>query len=358
MRALVLCAGRGTRLRPLTHTRAKAALPVAGEPVLAHILRYLMRQGFSDVGVMISPGQGHLRQLSVAREGQRITFLVQRKQLGIAHAVLCARKFLGAEPFLLYLGDNLTDEDLAPALERFAQAAPAAMIALRPVTNPQVFGVAEVEGDRVLRVMEKPAEPPSNLAIAGLYLFSPAIHEACRFLEPSERGELEITDAIGRLIASGAPVLAHRMTGWWQDMGTPRGMLGANCRLLDSITTQIDSGVALQSAQIEGRVVIGPGVVLDQVRLRGPLWIGARCSIHHSYIGPYTSVGEGARILKTSVENSLLLPGCSLEDPPFHLEDCILGRGAVVEARSGRAITLLVGDDGRLQIPIDRARDR
>lgn len=354
VKALVLCAGRGTRLRPLTHTRSKAALPVAGRPVLAHILSYLKRFGFHDIGVVIAPGQGELKRLAVAEEGQRVTFIRQQKPLGIAHGVQVAAEFLGDEPFLLYLGDNLTDDDLGPALERFHREQPAAVLSLRSVPNPQSFGVAEVEGDRVVRVVEKPQAPKSNLAIAGIYLFQPVVHEAIAALSPSARGELEITDAIAELLRRGETVMAHRITGFWQDMGTPEGLLAANSMLLDTIQTDIDAGVLLDSAQIQGRVVIERGVVLDRVRLRGPLWIGAHCHLRDAYIGPYTSVGEGSRIWNATLENSILLPGCRLEGPTFHLEDCLLGRNAVVEVRAGRAITLLLGDDGRLQLPPHR----
>ena len=354
MKALVLCAGRGTRLRPLTYTRSKAALPLAGRPVLAHILQYLHRFGFADVGVVISPGQEELKALGAASPGQRVEFIVQKQPLGIAHAVAAAGDYLGQEDFLLYLGDNLTDENLLPALGRFAADQPDAIIAVRPVSNPSAYGIAEVDGDRVLRVWEKPASPPGNLAIAGIYLLRPSVHTAIAQLTPSARGEYEITDALAGLLAGGRTILTHPMTGWWQDMGTPEGMLTANALLLDAIITEIAPDVSLQNARVQGRVVIGPGVKLENVRLRGPLLIGAGSVLRDAYVGPYTSVGEGAQISGASLEHSILLPGCRLEGPIFHLEDCLLGRGAVVEVKSGRTVTLLLGDDGRLQIPRGR----
>jgi len=354
MKALVLCAGRGTRLRPLTHTRAKAALPVAGRPVLAHILGYLLRFGFTDVGVVISPDQAELRQLPASAPGQQVEFIVQQTPLGIAHAVQAAAGYLGEEPFLLYLGDNLTNEDLQPMLQQFQAGRADAAVAVRTVANPRAFGIAEIAGDRLVAVAEKPQVPRSDLAIAGIYLFRPSVHEAIRRLSPSGRGEYEITDAIAGLIESGKHVLAHRMTGWWQDMGTPEGMLAANALLLDTITTDVAPGVSLQSAQIQGRVLIGPGVTLQNVRLRGPLLIGPGSHLEDAYIGPYTSVGEGARIRGAGLENSILLPGCRLDAPALHLEDCLLGRDAVVEVRPGRSVTLLLGDDGRLQFPHGR----
>lgn len=354
MKALVLCAGRGTRLRPLTHTRAKAALPVAGQPVLAHILSYLLRYGFADVGVVISPDQEELRTLAPSFQGQRVEFILQQTPLGIAHAVQAAAGYLRQEPFLLYLGDNLTNEDLDPALQQFQSRQADGVIAVRRVANPRAFGIAEIDGDRLVAVEEKPAAPKSDLAIAGIYLFRPSVHEAIGRLRPSGRGEYEITDAIAGLIATGKNVLAHRMTGWWQDMGTPEGMLAANALLLDAITTDIAADVSLATTKIQGRVVICPGVTLENVRLRGPLLIGPGCHLEDAYIGPYTSVGDAAWIRGAALENSILLPGCRLDAPLIHLEDCLLGRGAVVETKTGRAVTLLLGDDGRLQIPPGR----
>ncbi|MDF2629116.1 MAG: glucose-phosphate thymidylyltransferase [Symbiobacteriaceae bacterium] len=354
MKALVLCAGRGTRLRPLTHTRAKAALPVAGRPVLAHILSYLHGNGFFDVGVVISPDQEELRTLAAAAPGQRVEFIIQRTPLGIAHAVQEAAGYLGQEPFLLYLGDNLTDEDLHPALDQFGNTNADAVIAVRRVANPRAFGIAELDGERLAAVAEKPAVPKSDLAIAGIYLFRSSVHEVIGQLRPSGRGEYEITDAIAGLIAGGRNVVAHRMTGWWQDMGSPEGMLAANALLLDTITTDIDANVDLSTTKLQGRVIIGPGVTLQNVRLRGPLVIGPGSHLEDAYIGPYTSVGDAAWIRGAALENSILLPGCRLDAPTIHLEDCLLGRGAVVETKTGRAVTLLLGDDGRLQIPPGR----
>ncbi len=354
VKALVLCAGRGSRLRPLTHTRAKASLPVAGRPVLQIVLDYLLRYGFHEVGVVISPYQNDLRDLVPAESEQRVTFIIQDEPRGIAHAVQIARHFLGDESFLLYLGDNLTDEDLRPALKRFRQARPSALITLREVANPTAYGVAELHGERVIRVVEKPAEPPSNQAIAGLYLFTPAVHAAIESLRPSSRGELEITDAISALIDQGHLVLGHSMTGWWQDMGSVEGLLIANSLLLDQIRTHIDPTAALDEVQVQGRVVVGKGCVLRRVRLRGPLVIGSHSHLTDAYVGPYTSIGDDAQLLHVAVENSILLPGCHLEGPNLRLEDSLVGSGAEVWAREGRSVSLLVGDDSHLLIPPDR----
>lgn len=347
LKALVLCAGRGSRLRPLTHTRAKASVPVAGVPVLSHVLSYLGRHGFSDIGVVIGPEQEALRTL--ADDG--ITWVVQHQPLGIAHAVRAAGSFLGAAPFLLYLGDNLTNEDLQPALARFTAERPAAMITVRPVANPQAFGIAEVQGDQVVRVVEKPAVPSSNLAIAGIYLFAPAIHDAIAKVAPSARGEYEITDAIAVLLGDGRPVLMHRIGGWWQDMGSMEGILAANAHLLDQVEPEIDETASLAEVTMEGKVRIGARSVLKRVRLRGPVLIGADSRLSDVEIGPYTSLGEATTMESTAVENSILLPGCRVLGSPFPLEGCLLGSGATVGIAKGGSVSLYLGDDARLMIP-------
>lgn len=354
VKALVLCAGRGSRLRPLTHTRAKASLPVAGRPVLHHVLDYLLHHGFTEVGVVVGPQQDDLRHLVPVRAEQQVELIVQQEPCGIAHAVSMARPFLREQPFLLYLGDNLTDEDLTPALRRFHEAQPAALVTLREVENPRAFGVAEVVGDQVVRVVEKPANPPSNLAVAGLYLFASAVHDAIATLQPSARGELEITDAIARLIERQLPVLGHRIQGWWQDMGTLEGMLSANAMLLDRLQTEIHPSAVLEEVTVQGRVWIGPGAILRGVKLRGPLVIGAGSHLSESYVGPYTSVGAGGRMERVAVENSILLPDCRLGGPSLRLEDSVVGSGAEIWAREGRSVSLLVGDDSHLLIPPDR----
>lgn len=349
MKALVLCAGRGRRLRPLTHTRAKASIPVAGRPVLQHVLAYLKRHGFADIGVVVSPGQEELRTLA----DDSITWIVQHEPLGIAHAVQTAASFLGTSPFLLYLGDNLTDENLAPALARFHTEAPAAMITVREVPNPQAFGVAELADDRVIRVVEKPAAPASRLAIVGVYLFRPAIHETIATLTPSARGEYEITDAIAGLIQTGRSVLAHRIGSWWQDMGSIEGILAANAHLLDQLESEVDPTASLHQVKIQGKVQIGPGAVLERVQLRGPLKIGAGSRLRDAFIGPHTSVGEDVVIESTAAENSILLPGCRLLGAPLHLTGSLLGSGATVGTTAGHGVSLYVGDDATLMVPLD-----
>ena len=269
---------------------------------------------------------------------------------GIAHAVCAARQYLGAEPFLLYLGDNLTDEDLRPALERFQSEAPDALISVARAQSQRLRSGRGRRGPIGTGGGEA-AVPRSNLAIAGLYVFTDSVHDAIAKLQPSNRGDYEITDAIATLLNEGRRVLVHTMTGWWQDTGSADGMLNANNRLLDQLVPGIDPSAALNDVHIEGRVWIGPGAVLERVRLRGPLIIAGNSHLTDTYVGPYTSVGDGAILDHASIENSIMLPGCRLEQPPFHLEDCLLGSGTVVAARDGRSASLQVGDDTQLFIP-------
>lgn len=354
MKALVLCAGRGSRLRPLTHTRAKASLPVAGRPIWQHVFTYLERFGFESVGVVIGPDQHELGQ--EIRRWPRLspTLITQAEPKGIAHAVAAARSFLGDEPFLLYLGDNLTDEDLTPALQRFQEAAPAALLTLQRVDEPRAFGVAAVAGERVTAVVEKPADPPSNLAVAGIYLFTAAIHQAIEGLAPSARGELEITDAIARLLQGGETVLGHTLQGWWQDTGSVDGLLSANAHLLGQLETEIDPTAVLDEVAIAGPVQIGPGAVLRRVRLQGPLWIGPGCRLTESQVGPFASIGANATLHQAEVRNSVLLPGCRLEGPSLRLAASVVGSGTQVWVGGGGPVEFVVGDNAHLLIPPER----
>lgn len=352
VRALVLCAGRGTRLRPLTHTWAKASLPVAGRPIWQHIFAYLAKHGFDEIGVVVGPGQEALAESVQRWSPQRISVILQAEPGGIAHAVAAARSFLAEEPFLLYLGDNLTNEDLSPALRLFRTAAPAALLTLQRVADPRAFGVAALQGRRVTAVVEKPSKPPSDLAIAGIYCFSPVVHDAIAGLTPSARGELEITDAIARLIQDGRTVLGHRLTGWWVDAGSADGLLSANARLLNAMTPGVDPTAVLEDVRIEGTVAVGPRAVLRRVRLRGPLVIGADCRLTDSEVGPSTSIGDGAVLEGAKVWNSILLPGSRLAGPGLCLADSVVGAGASVSARPAGPVTLVVGDDARLAMPL------
>lgn len=357
MKALVLCAGRGTRLAPLTLTRPKAAVPVAGRPVLTQILQYLAAQGLTEVGIVVAPGQEAFLRPLLGIDDLQIQFLVQERPLGIADGVRAARPFLGEEEFLLYLGDNLTNAPLAGPLARFASGGEEALLLLRQVPNPAAFGVAELAGERVVAVWEKLPAPPTNLAIAGLYLFRPSIHAAIDAISPSPRGEYEITDAIEYLIEGGAPVGGALLEGWWQDMGSLGGLLVANRLLLSEMASSIDPTAQLRNVDLTGPVWIGPRVVIEGSRLIGPVWIGQGSIVRGGLLGPDLSVGEGARIQDAALSQSILLPGVQVSGPLPPLTGAILGERAAVGglARPGRLEGLglcpVLGDGESLTLP-------
>ncbi|HLO02709.1 MAG TPA: sugar phosphate nucleotidyltransferase [Symbiobacteriaceae bacterium] len=357
MKALVLCAGRGTRLAPLTLTRPKAAVPVAGRPVLTQILYYLAGQGLTEVGVVVAPGQMTQLQQESEPEGMQIHFFTQERPLGIADAVRAAYAYLGEEPFLLYLGDNLTNASLAGALQRFAQSEEEALLLLRPVPNPTAFGVAELDGDRVVAVWEKLPQPPTNLAIAGIYLFRPSIHQAIALTQPSARGEYEITDAIQALIQGGAPVGGALLDGWWQDMGSIGGLLTANRLLLSELTPAIDPTAQLRNVDLTGPLSIGPRAIIEGSRLIGPIWIGAGAVVRGSILGPDVSLGAGARILDASLQQTILLPGAQVTGPLPPLIGTVLGERASVSslasptAPPGVRLCPVLGDGESLLLP-------
>lgn len=354
VRAIVLCAGEGTRLRPLTHTQPKSMLPVANRPVLHWICSSLAQAGVVEIAIVLSPGQSMVpSQLGDGRElGVHLHYCYQTGPRGIAGAMLAARDFVAGAPFMVHLGDNLTGSPLAPLVDRFQTGTADGLLALRPVPDPRAFGVAMLDGERIMAVEEKPAQPRSNLAITGIYLFQPPIWDAIGQIVPSCRGELEITDAIALMLRDGRKVLGHQLESWWCDMGSVDGWLSANREVLDRLPGEVASGALVQSSRLEGRVRLGPGAVVDSSVIRGPAVIGAGCVIRHAYVGPYTAVGDGSRVIDAAVEHSILLQNATVEGVPRRLTDCILGREVIIGARGAEGgAQLVVGDHSRLNLP-------
>jgi glucose-1-phosphate thymidylyltransferase len=346
MRGLILAGGRGTRLRPITYTSAKQLVPVANKPILFYGLEALVASGLRDIGLVVGDTQHEIREAvgDGARWGARITYIPQAAPLGLAHAVLTAEDFLRGEPFVVYLGDNLIREPLAPLVARFGEGKPAAQILLARVPNPQEFGVAVLEGSRVARLVEKPAEPPSDLALVGIYMFDDHVFDAARAIRPSWRGELEITDAIQHLIDQGHTVEAHVIAGWWKDTGKLEDLLEANRIVLDDLPGRLEGVV--EDSELAGRVVIEAGARVVRSMVRGPAIIGRDARIEEAYVGPYTSVGDGATIRGSEVENSIILEGSSITDVGARVEASLLGRNARVyrAATKPRAYNLMLGD--------------
>ncbi len=353
LKGLILSGGAGTRLRPITHTSAKQLVPVANKPVLFYGIEALVDAGVTEIGIIIAPETGdEIREAAGdgSAFGAKITYIVQDEPAGLAHAVLTAAEFLGDSPFVMYLGDNLLADGLRGLVETFQRDEPEALILLTPVEEPQHYGVAELDGERVVRLVEKPKDPPSNLALVGVYLFSPAIFDAARSLEPSWRGELEITEAIQKLIDDGRQVQSEVVTGWWKDTGQLADMLEANRLVLEEIETRLDGDT--DDSKIEGRVIVEKGAVVAGSVVRGPAVIGAGARIEDAYIGPYTSIGEDVRISRAEVEHSIVLSGSVIEDLGTRMEASLLGRNVKLTRGDGmpKTLRLLVGDNSELKL--------
>jgi glucose-1-phosphate thymidylyltransferase len=359
LKGLILSGGKGTRLRPITHTSAKQLVPVANKPVLFYGIEAMAAAGIEEVGIIIAPETGQeIRDTAGdgSRFGVKITYVEQDEPLGLAHAVLTAEPFLGASPFVMYLGDNLLQGGITDLVTAFREHQPDALILLTPVADPENYGVAELapagagEVGRVLRLVEKPAEPATDLALVGVYMFTAGIHDAARAIEPSPRGELEITDAIQYLVDGGQRVEPHIVRGWWKDTGRLEDMLEANRLILDNLTGRVEG--ELIDSQIDGRVIVEPGARLERTTVRGPAVIGAGAQLRDCYIGPYTAIGENCSISGAEVEHSILLAGASVCDLDGRMESSLLGRNVTVRRsdRQPRAYRFMVGDNSDISI--------
>lgn len=355
MKALILSGGRGTRLRPLTSTSAKQLLPVANKPILYFVLEQIAEAGISDVGMIISPETGSSIQKKVgdgSRWNIKITYILQDDPAGLAHAVMVAADFLQDEPFLMFLGDNLIQGGVGWIVEKFQDQQPDALILLKEVPDPSRFGVAVMDDQgKVQRLIEKPPEPPSSLALVGVYVFQPKIHQAISRLSPSARGELEITDAIQVLIDDGSQVEAVMLDGWWLDTGKKDDLLEANRVVLDEFTRHKIDGQVDSQSQISGRVEIGSGAVIERSTIRGPAVIGEGTIIKDSFVGPYTSLGRQCVVIGASLEHCVVLDSARIEGVE-RLEDSIVGRNASVQRNPSnhRALRLMIGDDSEVSL--------
>ena len=353
LKGLILSGGRGTRLRPITHTSAKQLVPVANRPVLFYGIQAMADAGIQEIGIIIAPETGDEIRAAAgdgSQFGVAITYIVQDEPAGLAHAVLTAEPFLGDDAFVMYLGDNLLQGGIADLVEAFARNAPDALILLTPVPDPEHYGVAELHDGRVVRLAEKPPEPKTDLALVGVYMFTPAIHDAARAIAPSPRGELEITDAIQHLVDTGRRVEPHVVRGWWKDTGRLDDMLEANRLVLDTLVTRLDG--ELVDSQVDGRVVVEPGARLERCTVRGPAVIGAGAHLADCYIGPYTAIGEDCRIERAEVEHSILLAGSSVVGLDGRMESSLLGRNVHIGRgdRQPRAYRFMVGDNSEIGI--------
>jgi glucose-1-phosphate thymidylyltransferase len=352
VKALVLAGGSGSRLRPITHTFAKQLVPVANKPVLFYGLEAIRDTGIVDVGVIVGDTaaeiEGALR--TGAEWGLRITYIRQEAPLGLAHAVLIARDFLAEDDFVMYLGDNFIVGGITEVVDRFRADLPNAQILLTKVGDPSAFGVAELDpAGRVIGLEEKPANPKSDLALVGVYIFTPVIHEAVRSISPSRRGELEITDAISWLIKHKYNVDSQRISGYWKDTGNVTDMLEVNRSVLETVTSAVDGKVS--DSELIGRVVISPGARVVGSRIVGPVVIGSQTEVVNSYVGPFTSIDQGCVVNDSEIEYSIVLSNCSIRGVR-RIEASLIGRNVELTPAPAvpKAHRFVLGDYSRVQI--------
>jgi glucose-1-phosphate thymidylyltransferase len=356
MKAIILSGGKGTRLRPLTYTGAKQLVPVANKPILWYGIESIVAAGITEIGIIISPETGGEVQTKTGngdRFGAKITYIRQDQPLGLAHAVKIAQPFLGDSPFVMYLGDNLVQSQLDLFLDKFKSQHLDALTLLCEVENPSAFGVARVdEAGKVLELIEKPQNPPSNLALVGIYLFSTAIHHAIANIQPSARGELEITDAIQYLIDQQQNVQSFRLEGWWLDTGKKDDLLAANQIILDTCLESTIEGNVDQLSKISGRVHVGAGSEVTNTMIRGPVTIGNNCHIENCFIGPYSSIADDTTLIDTDLEHSVILQGARLEGIRERIVDSLIGERAHIKVAPQRpkALRFMIGDDSQIEL--------
>jgi glucose-1-phosphate thymidylyltransferase len=368
VKGLILAGGAGTRLRPITHTSAKQLVPIANKPILFYGIEDMVEAGIKEIGIIVGTARDEI--VAAVGDGSRwgvdVTYIPQDEPLGLAHCVLIARDFLGDDDFVMYLGDNMLQEGLvefadrfeaartqatAPRLGEVGAAPPAAQILLARVDDPRQFGVAALGDDgEVVRLVEKPAEPPSDLALVGVYLFDRHVHEAVAAIEPSWRGELEITDAIQWLIDHGHRVNHEVLRGWWIDTGKKDPLLQCNRLVLETLEPRIDGTVDAASA-VEGRVVVEAGAEIVNSRILGPAIIGTGTRVENSYVGPFSSVASDCEIVDSELEHSVVLTRSHIVDVP-RLTDSLIGRDVELtrSTRRPRALRLMLGDHSVVEL--------
>lgn len=353
MKALVLCGGSGTRLRPITHTMAKQLVPIANKPVLYYGLEAIKAAGVDDVGIVVGETSKEIMQAvgDGLPWGLNVQYITQEQPMGLAHAVLVSESYIDGDDFVMYLGDNLIKDGIKSCIDEFRQNKPNSQILLARVPEPQRFGVAELAGGKVVRLVEKPEKPASDLALVGVYMFDSNIMDACKAIKPSNRGELEITDAIQWLIDQGKTVDPHVIDGWWKDTGRLDDMLEANRIMLETLEPRVEGHVDSES-RIHGMVIVEKGAEIISSTIRGPAIIGEGTKIVNSFIGPYTSIYFGVKITDSEIEHSIVLENSTIAGMPGRIEDSLIGQNVEV-ARSPlkpNAYRFMLGDNSRVGI--------
>ncbi len=353
MKGLILSGGKGTRLFPLTYTNAKQLIPVANKPVLIRVIEAIRDAGVDDIGIVIGDTGPVIR--AEIGDGSRwnvnITYIPQDQPKGLAHAVKISRDFLGDQRFVMFLGDNVLQGGISPLLKKFVTSNYNAQIVLTHVKEPQHYGVAEIEDGHIKRLIEKPKEPLSNLALVGIYMFDHHIFDAVEAIKPSWRGELEITDAIQYMVEQNYVVHPYIHKGWWIDTGKPIDMLAANSLVLQELEPSIE-GTVDSDSEIEGQVIIESGAEIINSRLRGPLIIGKDTRIVNSYVGPFTSIYHDCLLQNSEIAHCIVLEHTRIMDIPVRIEDSLIGRNVEVTLSPGkpRVLRLTLGDHSKVGI--------
>ena len=353
-KALLTTGGRGTRLRPLTHTKNKHLIPIANKPIIHYALEYLAEAEITEVGI-VTRGEGIEMKdaLGTGEEwGLNLTYIPQESPKGLAHVVKISESFIGDSPFVFYLGDNIVVGGIKRFLDEFTESESNCHLVLSEVKDPQRFGVPEIEKDRIIGVEEKPAKPKSNFAVTGIYFYDSNIFQAVNSIKPSKRGELEISDAHQFLLDKGLKITFSEITGWWKDTGKPEDLLEANRLVLDKMSEGNIIGDVDSASEVVGNVVIGKGSVIKNSRIRGPAVIGEGCNIENSFVGPYTSIHDGTKIYDSAVEFSIILRNCVIKGMEQRMDGSIIGDEVEIVRRLERPLTnrFMMADHSRMEI--------
>lgn len=351
MKGLILSGGKGTRLYPLTYTRAKQLIPVANKPILIRVIESIRDAGVDEIGIVIGQTGPEIMEAvgDGSRWGVRVEYIPQNSPDGLAHAVKISQPFLGDEPFVMFLGDNVIQGGISSLIRDFTNPNHNwnSQIVLKEVANPSAFGVAKLRPDGTIeQLIEKPKEPPSNLALVGIYMFDHHIFEAVNAIRPSWRNELEITDAIQWLIDHGYVVSPHVHQGWWIDTGKPTDMLAANCYVLDELVPYVADDAVIEASEIDRRVTVEPGARIVNSVIHGPTIIGENAVIENSYVGPYTSISHHVIIRNCEIERSIVLENTSIRDLEVRLHGSLIGRNVSIQHKTERprTLTMNLGD--------------
>lgn len=346
MKGLILSGGKGTRLRPITHYLSKQLIPVANKPVLFYSLEAMQEAGIKDVGIVIGDTWREIKE--IVQDGKKwnlnVTYIHQEAPLGLAHAVMISEDFIGKEPFVMYLGDNILKEGIKRFVKEFEDKLPDAQIFVSEVPNPQEFGVVLIKDGKIVKLIEKPKKPKSNLALVGVYIFNHHIFKAVKNLKPSWRGEYEITDAINWLLNNGYKVNYLKVKGWWKDTGKPEDLLEANRIILEDIVEDIKGKI--KNSKITGKVNIGENTVIENSHIKGPVIIGKDCIIKDSYIGPFTSINDKCEIIKAEIEDSIIMEGSKIIEIESRIEESIIGKEVLIKKNDlkRKIIKFVIGD--------------